>query len=225
MARASDAILSAVPDEFGLEGAFPDIALISSASRSCRRIGSISSRSRSRGRSAPRSPPPASPRRPGAPAMSTRSSLSRSPARFSSRAGPGISAPSSRSNGWSWFRARDAVGYGSSGWPRPDAARAIGAPIAWIGWTAFERPPAGQLAVWSAARRHALPDRREGGPLRAAPGRAAARPWRRRSWRACVADLPSRTAGYNAARPPVPSARSRDASRVAGATVRTDRQS
>ena len=224
MARASDAILSAVPDELAWKVLFPDIALMKQRIPilQAHRLNIFSQPPP--GRSAARSPRPASRRRPVAPAMSTRSNRSRvRRTRSSSRAGPGIAPRTSRSNGWSWFRARDAwsataLPAGRGRTPRGPLARTTSGSD---GRPSDARPPGGSPSMdCCATARFARSARRrspEGGARSGIGG-----PWRRRSWRACVADLPSRTAGYNAARPPVPSARSRDASRVAGATVRTD---
>ena len=42
-----------------------------------------------------------------------------------------------------------AIGYGSSGWPRPDVPQAVaGITNPWIGWMAFAHAPRGQLGVY-----------------------------------------------------------------------------
>ena len=150
MARASDAILSAVPDESAWKVLFPDIALMK------QRIPILQAH-----RLNIFSQPPPWPL--GSPLPATGVAEAARCAGNVDTIEPVTGAPDAfQLKGWAWDRAANqpierlvvvsgaqrVVGYGSSGWPRPDAARALaGANNVWIGWTAFGRAPAGRFAV------------------------------------------------------------------------------
>ena len=150
MARASDAILSAVPDESAWKVLFPDIALMK------QRIPILQAH-----RLNIFSQPPPWPL--GSPLPATGVAEAARCAGNVDTIEPVTGAPDAfQLKGWAWDRAANqpierlvvvsgaqrVAGYGSSGWPRPDAARALaGANNVWIGWTAFGRAPAGRFAV------------------------------------------------------------------------------
>jgi hypothetical protein len=151
MARASDAILSGVLDESAWKVLFPDIALMK------QRIPILQAH-RLNIFSGPQPWP-----------LGTAVPATRLTDAARCQGAVDVMEPVSGAThgyqlkGWAWdigaqrpperlvvlSEQQQAIGYGSSGWPRPDVTRAVaGISNFWTGWTAFAVAPRGRLGVY-----------------------------------------------------------------------------